>query len=82
MAGRHFEPSAKQATRNERTNAAMSTTTRIILDRDERGLWNWTLTVRGEQYQGSRGELSAELAVQAAEVRRNHQQLFKNRKTA
>ena len=50
---------------------------RIVLERHG-GLWHWTLTSRGEQHTGKRGEPSAELAAQDAEVLRNHLDLARH----
>ena len=43
---------------------------RIVLDRQDGGLWNWTLTAKGEQYVGPRPMPMAELAAQEAETHR------------
>jgi hypothetical protein len=43
---------------------------RIVLDRQDNGLWSWVLTARGEQYTGPRPMPSAELAAQEAETHR------------
>lgn len=43
---------------------------RIVLDRQDGGLWNWTLTAKGEQYVGPRPMPTAELAAQEAETHR------------
>jgi len=48
----------------------MSIKERIVLERHGR-LWHWTLTTKGEQHTGQRGEATAELATQQAEIHRN-----------
>jgi len=51
---------------------------RIVLDRQDNGLWNWVLTARGEQCVGPRPMPTAELAAQEAEIHRNHLDLARH----
>ena len=41
---------------------------KIVLDRQDNGLWHWTLTAKGEQYTGPRPMPTAELATSSGSV--------------